>query len=136
MKGGFLLNVIIRKGSSVFQLLSGKYQPLLVGRNPFLILDFGLDIVDGIRTFNLKGDSFPGESLYENLHATPQTENQVECRLLLDIVVGEGTPILQLLTGEDEPLLVRGDTLLVFNFGLDVVNSVRTLHLQGYSFAR
>ena len=34
-----------------------------------------------------------------------QTENQVEGGLLLDIVVGQSTPILQLFAGEDESLL-------------------------------
>ena len=43
--------------------------------------------------------------------AEPQDE--VEGALLLDVVVGESAPVLQLLPGEDEPLLVRGDTLLV-----------------------
>lgn len=34
-------------------------------------------------------------------------------RLLLDVVVGQGAAILQLLTSEDQALLVRGNTLLV-----------------------
>ena len=33
--------------------------------------------------------------------------------LLLDVVVGEGAPVLQLLPREDETLLVRRDTFLV-----------------------
>ena len=33
--------------------------------------------------------------------------------LLLDVVVGEGPAILQLLASEDQTLLVRGDSLLV-----------------------
>ena len=33
VKGRFLLDVIIRKGSTVFQLLAGKDQSLLVRRN-------------------------------------------------------------------------------------------------------
>ena len=46
-------------------------------------------------------------------HAAAQPEHQVEGALLLDVVVGEGPAVLQLLAGEDEPLLVRGDALLV-----------------------
>ena len=42
-----------------------------------------------------------------------ESENKVKNALLLNIVVRESAPILQLLPGEDEPLLVRGDTLLV-----------------------
>ena len=37
----------------------------------------------------------------------------MEGALLLDVVVREGPAVLQLLAGEDQPLLVRGDALLV-----------------------
>lgn len=53
--------------------------------------------------------------------ATTETEDQVERRLLLDVVVGQGAAILELLAREDETLLVRGDALLVLDLGLDVV---------------
>ena len=55
----------------------------------------------------------------------------MEGRLLLDVVVREGTPILQLLAGEDETLLVRGDALLVLNLGLHRLDGIRGLDLQG-----
>lgn len=48
MKGGLLLNIIIGEGSSVFKLLSSKDQALLIWGNSFLILDLGLDIIDGV----------------------------------------------------------------------------------------
>jgi hypothetical protein len=38
----------------------------------------------------------------------------VESRLLLDVVVGKGAAVLKLLSGEDETLLVRGNSLLVW----------------------
>ena len=47
------------------------------------------------------------------LGTTTQTEHQVEGRLLLDVVVGQGAAILELLAGENETLLVRGNSLLV-----------------------
>ncbi len=56
--------------------------------------------------------------------------------LLLDVVVAQGTSILELLAGEDEALLVRGYALLVLDLGLDIVNRVRRLHLKGDSLAR
>jgi hypothetical protein len=40
MESGFLLNIVVRKGSSIFQLLSGKNEPLLIWGDTFLILDF------------------------------------------------------------------------------------------------
>ena len=37
----------------------------------------------------------------------PKSSHQVKRRLLLDVVVGEGTAVFQLLAGEDQALLVR-----------------------------
>ena len=39
--------------------------------------------------------------------------DQMKGGLLLDVVVGEGPSVLKLLASEDQPLLVRGDSLLV-----------------------
>merc|ERR1719225_1576840 len=36
-------------------------------------------------------------------------------------VVGEGPSVLELLASEDQPLLVRGDALLVLDLGLDIL---------------
>ena len=60
----------------------------------------------------------------------------MEGRLLLDVVVRKGSAILELLSGEDESLLVRGDTLLVLDLGLDVVDRVRGLDLERDGLAR
>ena len=51
--------------------------------------------------------------------AAAETEDEVESGLLLDVVVGEGSAVLELLAGEDEPLLVRRDAFLVLDLGLD-----------------
>lgn len=48
MKGGFLLNVVIRKGAAILELLAGEDQSLLIRGNSFLVLDLRLNIVDGI----------------------------------------------------------------------------------------
>ena len=66
-----------------------------------------------------------GQDLQGRLDGTTaQTENQVEGRLLLDVVVRKGSAVLELLTGEDQTLLIRRDALLVLNLGLDVIDSV------------
>jgi hypothetical protein len=44
-------------------------------------------------------------------------------RLLLDVVVGKRTAVLELLAGEDEALLVRGNAFLVLDLGLHIVCS-------------
>jgi len=50
-----------------------------------------------------------------DLLTTTETKDQVESRLLLDVVIAQCTAILQLLTSKDQSLLVRWDTLLVLN---------------------
>jgi hypothetical protein len=48
------------------------------------------------------------------LTTTTQAEDEVKGRLLLDVVVRKSAAILELLTSEDQALLVRGNTLLVW----------------------
>ena len=50
--------------------------------------------------------------------------------LLLNVVVGESPAILELLAGEDQPLLVRRNALLVLDLGLDIVDRVGRLNLK------
>merc|ERR1711990_1156116 len=73
---------------------------------------------------DLKGDGLSGEGLHEDLHTSPKTENEMEGGLLLDVVVGKGPSVFELLASEDQPLLVRGDALLVPDLGLHVLNGV------------
>jgi hypothetical protein len=46
-------------------LLSGEDQSLLVRRNPLLVLNLGLDIIDGIGGLDLKGDGLARKGLDE-----------------------------------------------------------------------
>ena len=55
----------------------------------------------------------------------------MEGGLLLDVIVTEGSSVLELLSGEDQSLLVGWDALLVLNLGLHVLNSVGWLNLEG-----
>lgn len=64
------------------------------------------------------------------LLAAAKPEDEVKRALLLDVVIRERPAVLELLARENEPLLVRGDTLLVLDLGLDVVNRVRRLNLK------
>ena len=67
--------------------------------------------------------------------STSESEDKMESRLLLDIVVRKGSAILELLSSEDKSLLIWGDTLLVLDLGLDVVDGVGRLHLEGDGLA-
>ena len=131
MEGGLLLNVVVRESSAVLELLTGEDKSLLVGGDALLVLDLGLDVLDGVRGLNVQSDGLAGEGLHEDLHATTESEDQVEGRLLLDVVVRKSATILELLASEDESLLVRRNTFLVLNLSLDVLNSVRGLNVEG-----
>ena len=52
-------------------------------------------------------------------------------RFFLDVVVGQGSAILKLLSGEDQSLLVRRDAFFVLDLGLDVFNGVGWFNVQG-----
>jgi len=61
---------------------------------------------------------------------TAEAEHQVKGGLLLDVVVGKGAAVFELLAGEDEALLVWGNALLILNLGLNVLNGVAGLDVQ------
>ena len=86
---------------------------------------------DDLVTVVLLGQD-PQGGLYDS---TSQSEDQVKGGLLLDVVVRQGPSILQLLPGKDQPLLVGRDPLLVLDLGLNVLNRVARLHLQGDGLA-
>ena len=125
MKSGFLLDVVVAQGTSVFQLLSSEDQSLLVWRNSFLILNLGLDIINGIGWLNIQSDGLSSECFHKDLHSSSETKNQMKSRLLLNIVVTQRAAIFQLLSSKDETLLVWWNTFLVLNLSLDVVNGIR-----------
>ena len=135
MQCALLLDVVVGKGPAVLQLLAGKDQPLLVGGDALLVLNLLLDVLDAIAALHLKGDGLASQGLHENLHSTTQTQDQMQCALLLDVVVGKGPAILQLLAGKDEALLVGRDALLVLDLLLDILDAIAALHLKGDGLA-
>jgi len=135
VEGGFLLNIVVRKSSAILELLSGEDKSLLIRGDTFLVLDLGLDVLNGVGRLNIEGDSLASEGLDEDLHTTSQSKDQVKSRLLLNIVVRKGSAVFELLSGEDESLLIRGDTFLVLDLGLDVFNGVRRLNIESDSLA-
>lgn len=60
--------------------------------------------------------------LFSLLATTTEAEDEMEGALLLDVVVGKGAAILELLAGEDQALLVWGNALLVC--GLSVLGAL------------
>ena len=65
-----------------------------------------------------------------------KTKNQMESRFLLNVVITQSTSILKLLYSKDQTLLIRGDSLLVLNLSLDIVNGVTGLDIQSNCLSR
>ena len=59
----------------------------------------------------------------------------MESRLLLDVVNRQGAPVLELLSGEDQPLLVWWNPFLVLDLSLDIVDRGEALHLESDGLA-
>merc|ERR1712232_1476755 len=135
MKSGLFLDVVVGKSSTIFKLLTGEDKSLLVRWDTLLVLDLGLDVLNGVRWLDIKSDGLTSQGLDEDLHTTSQSEDEMESGLLLDVVVSEGSAVLELLTGEDESLLIWWDTLLVLDLGLDVLDGVRWLDIKGDGLA-
>jgi hypothetical protein len=55
-------------------------------------------VVDGVGAFDLESDGLSGQGLNEDLHTTTETEDEMESRLLLDVVIGEGAAVFKLLS--------------------------------------
>jgi len=136
VEGALLLDVVVREGAPVLELLAGEDESLLVGGDALLVLDFGLDRLDRVGRLHLESDGLSSQGLHEDLHATTETEDQVEGGLFLNVVIGKSAPILELLPGEDQALLVGGDALLVLNLSLHRLDGVGRLHLEGDGLAR
>ena len=78
MEGRLLLDVVVRKSAAILELLASEDEALLIGRDAFLVLDLGLHVIDGVARLDLKGDGLAGEGLHEDLHATAETEDEME----------------------------------------------------------
>jgi hypothetical protein len=135
VEGRLLLNVVVRQGSAVLQLLSGEDESLLIGRDTFLVLDLGLHVLDGVGGLDVEGDGLTSEGLDKDLHSSSESQDEMKSRLLLDVIVRQSSAVLKLLSSEDESLLIRGDALLVLDLGLDILNGVCGLDVKSDGLA-
>ena len=87
MQSGLLLNIVIGKGSSIFKLFPGENQPLLIRRNALLVLNLGLDIIDGVTGLDFQCNGLSRQGLDEDLHSSTQTKDEMQSRFFLNVVV-------------------------------------------------
>merc|ERR1719384_432340 len=62
--------------------------------------------------------------LFPLLGTTTKTQYKVKGGLLLDVVIAQGTSILELLASEDQTLLVRRDTFLILDLSFHIFDSI------------
>ena len=60
----------------------------------------------------------------------------MECRFLLDVVVGKSSAILELLSSKDESLLIGRDSFLILDLRFHIVDGVGRLNLEGDGLPR
>jgi len=59
----------------------------------------------------------------------------MESRFLLDVIVGEGSAVFELLASKDKSLLIRWDSFLILDLGLHVLNGIGWLNIEGDCFS-
>jgi len=130
MEGRLLLDVVVLESTAILEMLSGKDKTLLIWRDALLVLNLGLHVLNGVGLLYVQGDRLTGKGLDEDLHTTAQTENKVESRFLLDVVILESATVLELLASEDKALLIWGNSFLVLDLCLDVFDGVALLDVE------
>ena len=68
MESRLLLNVVVRKGSAILELLTSEDKSLLIWWDTLLVLDLGLDVLNGVGWLNIEGDGLSSQCLYNLLH--------------------------------------------------------------------
>ena len=63
VEGGLLLDIVIREGPAILELLAGEDEALLIRRDALLILDLALDVVNGVAGLDLESDGLASEGL-------------------------------------------------------------------------
>ena len=75
MERRLLLDVVVGQGAAVLELLASKDEALLIGRDPLLVLNLRLDVVDGVGRLHLEGDGLASQSLGKDVHTARQKRN-------------------------------------------------------------
>jgi len=70
VEGGLLLDVVILEGAAILKLLASEDEALLIGWDPLLVLDLGLDRIDCVCALDLEGNGLAGECFDEDLRST------------------------------------------------------------------
>ena len=78
MEGRFFLDVVVRQGAPIFQLLAGEDQPLLIWGDAFLVLDLSFNIFYGVTGLHLKGDGLASQGFDKDLHGSTVKRKEIQ----------------------------------------------------------
>jgi len=78
MESRFFLDVVVGESSAVFKLFSSENESLLVWWDSFLVLNFSLDIFNGICWLDIESDGLSSKGLDEDLHTSSKSEDEME----------------------------------------------------------
>lgn len=131
----FFWNVVVSKSSFIFKLLSSENKSLLVCWDTFLVSNFLFQWFDTFVGFDLDSHSSSSKSFDKNLHTAPQSQDQMNSWLFLNVVIGEASLVLELFASKNKPLLVDRDTFFLVDFGFKAFNWVSWLHTDSHSFS-
>ena len=80
VESALLLNVVITEGAAILELLASENETLLIRRNPLLVLDLCLHIIDTIGRLHLEGDGLTRQSLDEDLYHVQRSKQKRNTR--------------------------------------------------------
>jgi len=109
---------------------------LLVPGDALLVLELLFHALDCVARLNVESDGLACQGLDEYLHAAAESEHEVQRRLLCNVVIAQRAAVLELLAREDQPLLVRGDALLVLDLLFHALDCVARLDVKSDGLTR
>uniref|UniRef100_A0AC34GU41 Uncharacterized protein n=1 Tax=Panagrolaimus sp. ES5 TaxID=591445 RepID=A0AC34GU41_9BILA len=71
----------------------------------------------------------------KSLVSPAKTENKMEGRFFLDIVIRKSTSIFKLFSSKDKTLLIWRDSFFILDLSFYIFNGIRTFNFKGDSFA-
>ncbi len=99
-------------------------------------MDFGFEGFNSIGLINIDGHCFTREGLDEDLHSsTSEPEDHIHAGSVLDVVIGHGSSVFELLSSEDESLLLCRDTFPIEELGFDAFNCFVFFDVHGDDFS-
>uniref|UniRef100_A0A182UDV6 Ubiquitin-like domain-containing protein n=1 Tax=Anopheles melas TaxID=34690 RepID=A0A182UDV6_9DIPT len=100
--------------TAILKLLAGKDHPLLVWWDFLAFVNLFLHTLNGCFRFGIHGNGLTSQHLYEDLHSTLKTQNEMDSGTLDDALAA----ILKLLPGKDHALLVWWNFLALIDLFL------------------